>query len=84
MVTVRLERDGDWAVATVADSGAGIDHGIRKRMFEAFTTTKSGTGLGLAASSEIARAYGGNLTAVSSVGTGATLVLKLPLAGSAQ
>jgi len=83
-VTVRLERDGDWAVATVADSGAGIDPGIRKRMFEAFTTTKSGTGLGLAASSEIARAYGGNLTAVSSVGTGATLVLKLPLAGSAQ
>jgi len=84
VVTVRLERDGDWAVATVADSGAGIDPGIRKRMFEAFTTTKSGTGLGLAASSEIARAYGGNLTAVSSVGTGATLVLKLPLAGSAQ
>jgi signal transduction histidine kinase len=30
---------------------------------------------------EIARAHGGDLSVVSSVGTGATLVLKLPLAG---
>ena len=79
--TVRLERDGDWAVASVTDTGAGIDPNIRKHLFEPFTTTKGGTGLGLAASLEIARAHGGDLSVVSSVGAGATLVLKLPLVG---
>lgn len=84
VVTVRLERDGAWAAATVTDTGDGVDPGIRMHLFEPFTTTKAGTGLGLAASHEIARAHGGNLTAVSSVGTGGTFVLKLPLAGGAQ
>ena len=79
--TIRLERDGDWAVASVTDTGDGIDPTIRKHLFEPFTTTKAGTGLGLAASFEIARAHGGDLSFVSSVGTGATFVLKLPLAG---
>ncbi len=81
--TVRLERDDQCAVASVADTGAGVDPGIRKHLFEAFATTKSGTGLGLAASLEIARAHGGDLSVVSSVGTGATFVLRLPLAGAA-
>jgi two-component system NtrC family sensor kinase len=84
VATVRLERDGNRAVATVTDTGDGLDPGIRKHIFEPFTTTKAGSGLGLAASLEIARAHGGDLAAVSSVGTGATFVLKLPLAGGAQ
>jgi signal transduction histidine kinase len=84
VVTVRLERDGIWAVANVTDTGDGVDPSIRMHLFEPFTTTKAGTGLGLAASLEIARAHGGVLTAVSSVGTGATFILKLPLAGGAQ
>ena len=79
--TVRLERDRNWAVASVTDTGAGIDPSIRKHLFEPFATTKAGTGLGLAASIEIARAHGGDLSVVPSVGTGATFVLKLPLAG---
>jgi two-component system, NtrC family, sensor kinase len=81
VATVRLERDGAWAVASIADTGAGIDPSIRKHLFDPFTTTKAGTGLGLYASLEIARAYGGDLTVVSSVGAGATFVLTLPLAG---
>ena len=84
VVTVRLERDSTWAVATVTDTGDGVDPSIHVHLFEPFTTTKAGTGLGLAASLEIARAHGGDLTAVSSVGTGGTFVLKLPLAGGAQ
>ena len=83
VATVRLERDGGWAVASVTDAGDGIDPGIRKHMFEPFSTTKAGTGLGLAASLEIARAHGGDLGVISSVGTGATLVLRLPLDGGA-
>jgi signal transduction histidine kinase len=83
IATVRLERDGEWAVTSVTDTGAGIDPSLRKHLFEPFTTTKASTGLGLATSLEIARAHGGDLSVVSSVGTGATFVLKLPLAGDA-
>jgi two-component system NtrC family sensor kinase len=61
--TVRLERDGDWAVASVTGTGHGT------------------TGLAFAASLEIARAHGGELSAVSAVGGGTTFVLKLPLSG---
>ena len=61
--TVRLERDGDWAVAAVTGTGPAAE------------------GLGLAASVEIARAHGGELSVVSTVGAGAAYVLKLPLSG---
>lgn len=83
-VTVRLERDGGWAVASVTDTGKGIDPSIRKHLFEPFATTKAGAGLGLAAGLEIARAHGGDLAVVSSVGTGASFVLRLPIAGDAS
>ena len=81
IVTLQLERDGDWALARFTDSGPGIDAGARANLFEPFSTTKpSGTGLGLAASLEIARAHGGDLIALSSVAAGASFVLRLPIA----
>ena len=50
-------------VVTVADTGLGIPEEVRKRIFEAFYTTKGigGTGLGLWISSEIATRHGGRL-----------------------
>ena len=60
--TVRLERDGDWAVASVTDTG------------------HPNAGLAFAASVEIAREHGGDLSTVSTVGGGTMHVLKLPLA----
>jgi len=84
-VTVQLERDGDWALARVTDTGPGIDPEARAGMFEPFATTKSaGTGLGLPVSLEIARAHGGDLIALSSVGAGASFVLRLPIAEAAE
>src|SRR6266571_1737453 len=41
-VTVELERDGDWAVARVTDTGPGIDPEARPSLFEPFSTTKAG------------------------------------------
>ena len=61
--TVRLERDGDWAVASVTGAGDGTARAA------------------FAASLEIARAHGGELNTVATVGGGTTFVLKLPLAG---
>ncbi len=85
-VTLELERDGVWALARVTDTGSGIDPAARPRLFEPFSTTKDGgTGLGLAASLEIARAHGGDLIALSSTpGTGATFVLRLPVVGGTE
>ena len=80
VVTVRLEREGPSALATVSDTGEGVDMSARLSMFEAFSTTKpTGTGIGLAAGLDIARAHGGDLTVVPSV-EGAELQLRLPLA----
>jgi signal transduction histidine kinase len=79
-VTVQLERDGGWAVARVTDTGGGIDPDAREAMFQPFSTTKDGgTGLGLAASLQIARSHGGDLIALSSVAAGASFVLRLPI-----
>jgi two-component system, NtrC family, sensor kinase len=84
-LTVQLERDGDWAVARVTDTGPGIDPAARSHLFEPFSTTKDGgTGLGLAASLEIARAHEGDLIALTSVAAGASFVLRLPVAEDAQ
>jgi signal transduction histidine kinase len=84
-VTVQLEGDGDWAVARVTDTGNGIDPDARSSLFEPFATTKhGGTGLGLAASLEIARAHGGDLIALSSVAAGASFVLRLPIVEAAR
>jgi len=63
--TVRLERDGDWAVASFTDTGSAA---------------KPDTSLAVAASFEIARAHGGELSVAPTVGAGTTFVLKLPLA----
>jgi two-component system, NtrC family, sensor kinase len=76
-VTLRLERDADWALAQITDTGPGIDSDAI--LFEPFSTTKPvGTGLGLAAGLEIARAHGGDLIALSSV-AGTSFVLRLPI-----
>ncbi len=84
-VTVQLERDGDWAVARVTDTGSGIDPEARAGLFEPFTTTKhGGTGLGLAASLQIARAHGGDLIALSSVAAGASFILRLPISETTE
>lgn len=48
-IEVTFETSGSQARLIVADSGSGVDEGIRSRLFEPFVTTReSGTGLGLA------------------------------------
>jgi PAS domain S-box-containing protein len=83
IVRVEVRRDGDWALATVADDGPGIEPAVLERIFEPFFTTKrltGGTGLGLSVSLGIAEAHGGSLTASSDPGHGATFTLRLPIA----
>ncbi len=65
----------------VTDSGPGIAPELIERIFEPLFTTKArGIGLGLAVSRALAQANGGDITAASDPGRGATFTLTVPAA----
>ncbi len=68
-VRVAAQVDGDRAVLTVADTGAGIAAEDLPRVFDRFFTTRAGhrrgTGLGLALVQAVARAHRGDATVTS-------------------
>lgn len=67
----------------VSDTGPGISHDEREKLFTPFTQGKAGvlsggTGLGLALSKRLAESLGGDLTLESELGEGARLTFSLP------
>jgi two-component sensor histidine kinase/CheY-like chemotaxis protein len=73
-------------VVRVADSGIGIPADRLEEIFESFrqvdggvTRRHGGTGLGLAICRSLARAMGGDVAVESTLGTGSTFTLTLPL-----
>ncbi|WP_234464135.1 sensor histidine kinase [Paracoccus caeni] len=79
-IRIAAERRGDLVEITVADNGPGLRPEIWSNLFIPFSTSKpDGLGLGLVISQDIARDFGGELTAEPPVeGQGATfrLILK--------
>jgi len=69
---------------TVADTGQGIPPHLRRKIFEAFFTTKElgGTGLGLWLSKSIVDNHRGRLTLRSSPDRGTVFALTLPVAAA--
>jgi PAS domain S-box-containing protein len=66
----------------VADSGSGVDPGMRSKIFDPFVTTKgpdAGTGLGLALSQRVVADHGGRISVADSELGGAAFVVELPL-----
>lgn len=83
-VAVRLEKDGDYFRAVVADNGIGMKEDVKKHIFEKFyqgdTSHKSdGNGLGLALSWRIVKALGGGITVESEEGRGTVFTVRLPV-----
>ena len=88
-ITVEARRSDerpDMAAVRVSDSGVGIPSTKIESIFEPFVQLGSrpvnpsvGLGLGLSISRDLARGMGGDLTAVSDIGNGATFTLFLPL-----
>jgi two-component system, LuxR family, sensor kinase FixL len=61
------------------DNGPGLSAAQRRKVFEAFYTTKAeGSGLGLAICKRIVEAHGGEIAVEGAPGQGATFVITLP------
>ncbi|QNE33223.1 HAMP domain-containing histidine kinase [Sphingomonas sp. NBWT7] len=83
-IWLKLQRDGDRAIAIVADQGKGIAPEDHERIFGKFERVDpaeaGGNGLGLYIARRLARAMGGDLTVDSAPDAGARFVLTLPAA----
>lgn len=81
-VTLSLDRDGDWAVIAVADTGAGIPPEDLPHVFDRGFTHRpdgDGEGLGLYIVRSVALEHRGMVTASSEPGRGSVFTLRLPL-----
>jgi len=82
-LTLRTSRSGPRVLVQVIDTGIGILPENMTKIFDPFFTTKDvgrGTGLGLAVCYGILSDHGGRLDVRSSVGTGTTFTITLPVA----
>jgi nitrogen-specific signal transduction histidine kinase len=67
-------------VISVADTGAGVDHELRERVFHPFFTTKErGSGVGLAHAQKIVVNHGGVLELDGEPGEGAVFRVRVPI-----
>ncbi|HZD40551.1 MAG TPA: ATP-binding protein [Terriglobales bacterium] len=69
---------------TVQDNGIGFDEKYHDRIFNIFQRLHSradydGSGIGLAVCRKIARRHGGDISATSTPGEGATFIVRLPI-----
>lgn len=86
-LTLRASRSGPRVLVQVIDNGIGIPPENMTRIFDPFFTTKDvgrGTGLGLAVCYGILSDHGGRLDVKSSVGTGTTFTITLPVADKSK
>jgi signal transduction histidine kinase len=83
-VRITAARDGDTAVVTVADTGAGIAAEHLSRIWERLyradpSRTERGLGLGLSLVKAYVQAHGGKVEAHSQPGQGSVFTVRLPI-----
>jgi PAS domain S-box-containing protein len=85
-VSALLDQDSASVRLAVADNGRGMTDEVKRRAFEMFFTTKVrglGTGLGLALVNKVAVSAGGRVELDSTLGTGTTVTVVLPVEAGA-
>lgn len=85
-VVMRADVKDKWLHLSVSDSGAGIPADELPHLFERFFQAKNqehskagGTGIGLSLTHELVKALGGEISVDSTVGSGTTFLVKLPI-----
>jgi signal transduction histidine kinase len=85
VITLAVERRGDWQHFSVRDTGIGMSAGQLAKLFQPFTQADSsttrqygGTGLGLTITQHFCAMMGGEVSVASEPGKGTTFTLKLP------
>ncbi|MBB3178045.1 ATP-binding protein [Variovorax sp. Sphag1AA] len=88
-VTVRIAKEGEEALMSVADAGPGLREGEMSRLFDRFFRGSAarrdgapGVGLGLALSQAMMNAHGGQIEASNLPGGGALFTMRLPADGT--
>jgi len=80
-IRAEYNHDDSLFIIKVSDTGPGIPHDLRDKIFDIFFTTKpvgTGTGLGLSISHNIIKLHGGSLTFECPSDGGTTFTIKLP------
>ena len=83
-ITLKAEKDGDFVVVSVSDTGLGIPKEEQGRIFEKYyrsrrTSYIKGTGLGLAIVKAVMDAHGGRVEVASEVSEGSVFSLFIPV-----
>jgi two-component system sensor kinase FixL len=81
-IMIKSQRgDDDMVMLSIKDTGPGIPDALGEQLYARFSTTKSGTamGIGLSISRRIVEAHGGVLTAENQPGGGAAFCFTLPV-----
>lgn len=82
-LAVTVTPQGDRVGIAISDRGPGLSAEALAQLFTPFSTTKpKGLGLGLVISQDMVAAFGGNLTATSRPGAGASFVIDLERAAA--
>ena len=84
-ISVEAVRQKDALLLTVADTGVGIPHADRARVYEKFErgVRQTGTGLGLSLVKSLIELHGGNVIIASASGPGTRITCRLPVAEGA-
>jgi signal transduction histidine kinase len=85
-ISIRVQRDADFAKILVSDTGPGIPRKDLKKVFDDFyrvenslTRSTRGTGIGLALVKKFVRLMQGTVTAANNDGPGCTIAIRLPV-----
>ncbi|MGH1441707.1 MAG: sensor histidine kinase [Cellvibrionaceae bacterium] len=81
-IVISTEKVDEWVLIKVSDNGKGIDDCDKKKIFNAFFTTKEvgvGTGLGLSISASIIEEHGGKIDVDSTLGKGTCFNVFIPV-----
>ena len=86
-ITCGIPDKNDRIPITITDNGIGFDEKHKKRIFRAFQRLHEdendiGTGIGLAICRKIVEQHGGEISAQSTLGTGTTISIWLPVSAS--